>query len=319
MSGLWIEKTLGLAQLQDQGRFGVRHLGVTQGGALDWIAAAWANRLLGNQADAAVLEIPYGGLGLLCQQPSTLALTGADLQATLDGQPLAPWQSFRIAPGQRLVLGPPREGVRGYLAAPGGFEAPCRLGSRSAVAREQLGGLHGDGSPLRVGDQLGFAADCPQPARVARQQVPDYQTPAHLQLILGAQSALFSGQSLFALFNQPWQVDQRGDRMGQRLSGPALRYQGPPIISEAIPLGAVQVPADGQPIILLNDRQTIGGYPRLGALTPASVARLAQCAPGETLWLRPVTVSKARSRHAALLSALARPLAPGDQVQLRPS
>lgn len=304
MSGLKIEKTLGLAQLQDQGRFGVRHLGVTQGGALDWVAAGWANRLLGNVADCALLEIPFGGVTLLCQQHTTLALTGADLQASLDGQPVAAWQSFKVAAGQTLTFGPPRSGARGYLAAPGGFEAPRVLNSRSEVRREQLGGLHGDGSPLRPGDLLQCGCAKPVPAAVPQQHVPDYLAPACLDVILGAQIALFSGQSLFDLFNQSWQVDQRADRMGLRLLGPALRYQGPPIISEGIPLGAIQVPADGQPIILLNDRQTIGGYPRLGALTPASVARLGQRAPGQQLTLKPISLASARSQQLALHDAI---------------
>lgn len=304
MSGLIVEKTLGLAQLQDRGRFGVRHLGVTQGGALDWITAGWANRLLGNDPDCALLEIPFGGVSLLCQQHGTLALTGADLQATLDGQPITGWQSFRVAAGQTLAFGPPRSGARAYLAAPGGFEAPLVLNSRSEVRREQLGGLHGDGSPLRAGDLLPFAKARPDLAAIPQQHIPDYLAPPCLELILGAQIALFSGQSLFDLFNQRWEVDQRADRMGLRLLGPALRYQGPPIISEGIPLGAIQVPADGQPIILLNDRQTIGGYPRLGALTPASVARLGQCAPGQQLTLKPVSLARARSQQLALHNAL---------------
>lgn len=303
MSGLVLEKTLGFAQLQDRGRFGMRHLGVTQGGAMDWIAAGWANRLLGNDSDCAVLELPYGGVTLRCQKRSTLALTGADVQATLDSQPMTAWQSFAVSPGQTLTLGPPRSGARCYLAAPGGFRAPLVLNSRSEVQREQLGGLRGDGSPLRPGDQLEFGSVRPAPAAVPRQQIPDYSAAVCLELILGAQIAQFSGQSLFDLFNRHWQMDHRADRMGLRLLGPVLRYQGPPIISEGIPLGAIQVPADGQPIILLNDRQTIGGYPRLGALTPTSVARLAQCAAGQQLRLKPTTTVRARMQIDAINQA----------------
>lgn len=304
MSGLWVERTLGLAQLQDCGRFGTRHIGVTQGGALDWIAAAWANRLLGNTADCAVLEIPFGGVSLQCLQHSTLAITGADLQATLDGQPLANWQSFTVRPGQQLAFATPASGARGYLAAPGGIDAPLLLGSRSTVRREQLGGLHGNGEALRVGDLLTIGSATPVPAQVPKSHRLTTAPTSYLDLIVGSQSALFSGSSLFAAFNEPWQVDQRADRMGVRLCGPALHYQGKPMISEGIPLGAVQVPPDGQPIILLNDRQTIGGYPRLGALTPASVARLAQHAPGDTLWLRPISLERALWEHREILHAI---------------
>ncbi|MDT4869298.1 biotin-dependent carboxylase uncharacterized domain protein [compost metagenome] len=127
-----------------------------------------------------------------------------------------------------------------------------------------------------------------------------------MQVVLGAQIAGFSGQSLFDFFNHPWEVDVRADRMGMRLLGPPLRYLGGGLISEGIPLGAIQVPADGQPIILLNDRQTIGGYPRLGALAPASIARLAQAQPGDRLRFVPTLQETAQKEHVALLDQLER-------------
>ncbi|MEH6566618.1 MAG: biotin-dependent carboxyltransferase family protein [Halopseudomonas sp.] len=302
MSRLRVEQTLGFAQLQDGGRFGVRHLGVTQGGALDWIAQHWANWLLGNPLDACVLEIPLGGLTLTAEADGWLALTGADLAATLDQQPLAPWQAFTIRRGQVLRFNTPQSGVRGYLAAAGGFQAPAVLGAVATVMREGLGGLQGDGSALKVADQLSYDSRSVSPRQMPVAAIPDYTAEVRLQLLLGAQGNQFSGASLFALFNQPWTLDQRADRMGMRLTGPALRYQGAPLISEGIPLGAVQVPPDGQPIVLLNDRQTIGGYPRLGALTPASLARLAQCAPGQRLRLQPISQQQARQEHLALLA-----------------
>ena len=120
-------------------------------------------------------------------------------------------------------------------------------------------------------------------------------------MVLGAQIGEFSGQSLFDAFNSAWTLDSRADRMGIRLLGTALQYQGKPMISEGIPLGAVQVPPDGQPIVLLNDRQTIGGYPRLGALTPLALARLAQCLPGATVRLRPVVQDVAHREQVEYL------------------
>lgn len=305
MSGLLVEQTLGLAQLQDSGRFGVRHLGITQGGALDWIAAQRANQLLGNAADSAVLEIPLGGLVLHCRQASTLALTGANLNATLDDAPLRPWRSFHVRPGQRLALNAPASGVRGYLAAPGGFAAPCVLGSRATVVREKLGGLSGTGEPLRRGDLLTFASHCPPERSLDARWIPDYDQPARLTLLPGPRLSHFTGRSLFEAFNRFWQIDPRSDRMGVRLAGPALDYRGPGLISEGIPLGAIQVPPDGQPIILLNDRQTIGGYPCLGTLTPLAVARLAQCATGEGIELIPVGADAARRQHRQMLAQLA--------------
>jgi allophanate hydrolase subunit 2 len=138
-----------------------------------------------------------------------------------------------------------------------------------------------------------------------RGAVPSFAIEPRLDLLMGAQIGEFAGQSLFEAFNQPWQLDSRGDRMGIRLLGPALRYLGPALISEAIPLGGVQVPPDGQPIVLLNDRQTIGGYPRLGALTPLALARLAQCLPGDGLTLQPVVQESAVARHRAFMARFA--------------
>lgn len=289
MSRLTIEASTPLCLLQDAGRFGVRHLGVTQGGATDWRSMSWANWLLGNNLDAAVIEITLGGFTVVAEQDCVLALAGADLGAQVDGEALAPWRSFRLHKGQRLQLTQPLLGARAYLAAPGGFDAPKVLGSAATVVREALGGLDGRGRALSQGANLGYSGNSVMLLReLTVDQRPDLNLNAPLDLVLGAQIGEFSGQSLFDAFNSTWSLDSRADRMGIRLLGTALQYQGKPMISEGIPLGAVQVPPDGQPIVLLNDRQTIGGYPRLGALTPLALARLAQCLPGAQVRLRPV-------------------------------
>ncbi len=288
MSRLTVEASTPLCQLQDTGRFGVRHLGVTQGGALDWVSARWANWLLDNPADAAVVEITLGGFALVAETDCCLALAGADLDARLDDQPLSAWRSFTMRRGQRLRFNQPLLGARAYLAAPGGFDAPSVLGSCATVVREELGGLDGAGRALVKGDVLTFAGESAGRGEVPAALRPSFAGEALLDLVMGAQLGEFSGQSLFDAFNCPWELDSRADRMGIRLLGTALQYQGRPMISEGIPLGAVQVPPDGQPIVLLNDRQTIGGYPRLGALTPLALARLAQCLPGERVRFRAV-------------------------------
>ncbi len=288
MSHLSIEASTPLCLLQDAGRFGVRHLGVTQGGALDWVSMRWANWLLGNPAEAAVVEVTLGGFSLVAEQDCCLALTGADLDARVDGELLKPWSSFTLNRGQRLRLNQPLQGARAYLAAPGGFAAPQVLGSCASVVREALGGLDGLGSALAKGQQLEYGGAVPALKAVPEALRPDLTDTSALDLVLGAQIGDFSGISLFDAFNRDWTLDSRADRMGMRLLGPALQYQGAPMISEGIPLGAVQVPPDGQPIVLLNDRQTIGGYPRLGALTPLALARLAQLLPGSVVRFRPV-------------------------------
>lgn len=303
MNRLTIEASTPLCLLQDAGRFGVRHLGVTQGGAADWCSMSWANWLLGNALDVPVIEVTLGGFAVIAEDDCLLALAGADLSAQIDGQPLAPWRSFKLGKGQTLRLTQPLLGARAYLAAPGGFDAPQVLGSSATVVREELGGLDGMGLPLAKGAALSYRGESLLLREVPLALRPDLQSTAPLDLVLGAQIGQFSGQSLFDVFNTAWSLDSRADRMGIRLLGSALHYQGQPMISEGIPLGAVQVPPDGQPIVLLNDRQTIGGYPRLGALTPLALARLAQHLPGNEVRFTPVMQERAWRDHIRYLKS----------------
>ncbi|MFK7160267.1 biotin-dependent carboxyltransferase family protein [Marinospirillum sp. MEB164] len=286
-----------LTLLQDQGRFGLRHLGVTQGGPADGLAFAWANHLLNQATQLPCLEVLYGGLSLLALADCWISVTGAELDLTLDGRNQPLWEAFPVRAGQKLTLGFARRGLRAYLALAGGWHAPLEMGSCAAVPREGLGGHQGGGRALASGDQLlGRASNRapnhrPTPPAALKQL--DYVFAGPLDLLPGAQIHDFSGASLFAAFNQPWQVSQRADRMGVQLLGPRLDYRGSGMISEGMPLGSVQVPPDGQPFVLMQDRQTIGGYPRLGALTPLACSRLAQHPPGSPLRLRACTERQA--------------------------
>lgn len=279
-----------LALLQDSGRFGVRHLGVTQGGPADLYSWAWANHLAANSWGAANLEITFGGLKLIAQKDLEIAITGADLGATIEQKPIPLWQRITWKEGATLAFDNPLNGLRAYLAVRGGFAAEPVLGSVACVAREQLGGFGGMGAKLAEGDQLSvYPADqhpVDGPSQAPTEAIPNFNKPIILNLLPGAQIAHFSGRSLFDAFNSCWRVDDRADRMGVRLCGPKLECRISSLVSEGISLGGVQVPPDGQPIVLLNDRQTIGGYPRLGSLSPLSSSRLAQCLPGRQIRLR---------------------------------
>ncbi|WP_417330207.1 biotin-dependent carboxyltransferase family protein [Halomonas cupida] len=324
---LRVERAGPLALVVDGGRRGVRHLGVTQGGAMDWISLGWANWLLGNAPDAAGIEVMVGGLSLVAEADTLLALAGADLAATVDGAPLTSGQRFTLKAGQTLAFGGPQSGLRAYLAMPGGVLADPVMGSVTSTVREGLGGLDGQGRTLQVADRLEEAdrqarqASSARPGPLleeARSTLPASGAAAgevvasegmageknilRLDLVPGAQIHAFSGTSLFRAFEQQWQVDQRADRMGIRLTGTPLDCAMSGMVSEGIPLGAVQVPPDGQPIILMNDRQTIGGYPRLGALTPQSCARLAQCLPGAAVRLAPMSPERARHEYLQQLA-----------------
>ncbi|MBS9402503.1 biotin-dependent carboxyltransferase family protein [Halomonas sp. TRM85114] len=300
VSGLRVQRAGPLALLQDAGRFGVRQLGVTQGGPADLHGWAWANRLVGNDWGAPALEVTFGGLELVAERDLSVAIAGADLGVTVDGKPLAIWRSLTLREGQVLAFASPVNGLRAYLAVAGGFRALPVLNSVACVVREGLGGHDGEGHKLAEGDRLRVSATAGREAPVDAAQPPsppDYQQPGPLGLLAGAQIAEFSGTSLFRAFNTVWRVDDRADRMGVRLTGPRLQCRLSTMISEGIGMGAVQVPPDGQPIVLLNDRQTIGGYPRLGALTPLAASRLAQCLPGQEVKIMAVSHERALAEY----------------------
>lgn len=284
-----------LCLLQDGGRQGWQHLGVSPGGPVDKHAAAWADHLLGNAPGLPLLEIALGGLELEVQTDTWLALTGAELPATLDGEPLAAWSRFRARGGQRLKLGFARAGQRAYLAAAGGFRARPVLGSVATQTREKLGGLAGDGRPLVAGALLECTAQGERFARgasVSWRYRPDYRATPRLRVLPGPDA--FSEEQRRAFFEHSWRVSPQSDRMGVRLRGEALgapRRQW----SSGIVEGAIQVPPDGQPILLLADRQTMGGYPLLGVLHPLDIGRLAQCPPHSEVRFMEASVEQAQA------------------------
>lgn len=289
-----------LTLVQDLGRRGHQHLGLAPGGAADEHAFLWANRLLGNRPDSAALEIAYGGLTLEARVATRFALTGADLGAECEGRPLANWATGYLRPGERLRFGHPRSGVRAYLAVAGGFRVEPSFGSVATVMREGLGGLDGDGSPLAAGDWLPCAASAPGPTwRVPARYVPDYRQPLTLGVVAHPRAKdWFSEGERERFYRADYRLSSRSDRMGARLEGEPLRPECGGIVSEGIPFGAIQVPPNGQPIVLLKDRQSIGGYPLLGRVDPLDAFQLAQRQAGERLRLRPVSPEQCHARLA---------------------
>ena len=269
-----------LSLLQDRGRHGMQHLGISPSGAADQHAFAWACRLLGNPQSAAALEITLGSVRLVCHDTTSFALTGADLNARIDGQPISPWCCHTIKSGQTLEFGLPRNGLRAYLAVPGGFQGPLVHGSRSTSVREKLGGLHGAGQALQAGDILAFESAQVAPRCTPTRFIPDYRSELTLRVLPGYQFSAFSDNDIERLLAGSYAVSADSDRMGYRLDGHAIGTNLPTIVSEGIAYGAVQVPPNGQPIVLLADRQTIGGYPKLGCVATHDACMLAQRMPG---------------------------------------
>lgn len=299
-----------LALLQDKGRQGFQHLGVTSGGPMDEQAFYLANKLLNNQPKAAQIEITFGMLSLRAHADCVVALTGADLGASINGEPIEPWHRYKLQSGDLLDFGSPVKGLRAYLAVVGGFIVEPTLGSCATVARENLGGLDGKGSKLRAGDILNFDQDAQLLSldslnwSIPNVMIPDYTKPLDLGVILGYQHESFSCVEMSKLFSTDYKVTQNIDRMGYRLSGSAIKSSLNGVISEGIACGAIQIPADGQPIVLMKDRQTIGGYPKVGCLTALGVGRLSQTGPGSVVRFHPIDIAQAEAERMLFNTAL---------------
>ena len=287
--------------IEDAGRFGMHGFGLTTGGPLDRNAFRWANRLCANPPNCAAIEITVGGLVLQSNVNTTIAVSGASMPLTINRQPKALWRSHRVIAGDRIELGFATAGTRAYLAVAGGFQIEAIFNSVASVPRESLGGLHRDGSPLRADDLL------PCPDQKDKSQSPELRLPQRLQpdyssnrallrVIPGYQQALFSDLQKQRFFSSEYRVTESCDRMGYRLSGAAIAPSADGILSEGICLGAIQVPADGQPIVLLNDRQTIGGYPKLGSVLSLDIGKLAQLAPGGTVRFEAISIEQAHNQ-----------------------
>lgn len=285
--------------VQDRGRPGHRHQGLPLAGWLDGPLAMAANALAGNAPDDAVLELRGAGTVLrVAAGPVRLALAG-QIQAQAVGadgvrRPLPAWQSATLHEGGLLQLGPAGSGCA-YLALAGGLVLPLAFGSRANAPRAGLPGLLG--RALQPGDRLPCGGgDVPDP-RERRCRTPWSPASGPVRVIPGPQDDHFAPASLASLFAQDWRATAAQDRMGLRLQGQALSHRRPgdaDIISDGVTPGAIQVPADGQPIVLLADGQTVGGYPKIATVISADLPRLAHLRPGDTLRFAAVTHAQAQ-------------------------
>ncbi|MEL6316427.1 MAG: biotin-dependent carboxyltransferase family protein [Pseudomonadota bacterium] len=317
MSGALVVVAPGLADsLQDLGRRGLARFGVPPAGALDAEALALANALVGAEPGRAALEMRFLGPTLRVEAESVrLAVAGAAVEmrvTTADGgEATAPgWRSTTLRRGDRVAVGPLRGASTAYLAVAGGFAAPAVYGSAAAYPRAGLGGFDGAGGGGGAGARLALvAASAPEgPERAA--PAPDWGPPARARVVFGPQEARFTADARALFLATDWRVSQSADRMGLRLEGPRLAHEGgADITSDGVVSGAIQVPASGQPILLLADRQTAGGYAKIAAVITADLPAMGRLAPGDPLRFAEVSLAEAREALAAADAAQARRLA----------
>lgn len=286
--------------LQDLGRSGWQRYGVPVGGAMDSYALRVANLLAGNPPDAAALEITLLGPRLSVLRDIAAGLAGGDLGASVDGAAWPPWENRWLRAGQTVAFKRSKSyGARAYLAAAGGIDVPFVLGSRATLPRAKLGGY--EGRALAAGDAL-FVGALPASAKFAPRRVVDSALPGYalgenprVRVILGPQQGLFTDEAVATFLRETYAVGLQSDRMGCRLEGaPLMHIGGVEIASEGTAFGAVQVPPSGQPIIMMADRPTTGGYAKIAVAATVDLPIAAQCAPGDTLRFEAIEADAAR-------------------------
>jgi antagonist of KipI len=274
--------------IQDLGRVGYRSLGVPLSGAMDPAALQLANMLLGNAPGVPAIECTAPGPVLRALDDVTIAITGADLQPTLDRAPLEEGTAISVRAGQTLSFGPPRAGVWAYVAVTGGLDVPTILGSASTYVPGSLGGVR-----LRAGDILGRREGPTLFLTRTPPSLPIPTTEATVRVIPGPQDSWFEPEVLTAFYRATFTVSVRSDRAGTRLDGPKVLVQRERMLSDGMVPGAIQVPSGGQPIVIMPDGPTTGGYPKLGVVASADLRLLAQARPGVKIHFVPATVDEA--------------------------
>lgn len=271
--------------IQDTGRWGYQAYGMPVAGAMDLFSCQVANLLVGNQPQAAVIEMTLSGGSFRFEQECYVAIAGSDMEATMNGVPVANWSAFCVPAGGELVFSYAVTGCRTYLAVYGGIDVPLVLGSRATYTRAGIGGL--EGRTLKCGDILKAGRGVEKsamPRILDEQYIPQYASEIKLRVLLGPQDNLFTAQGIQTFFSATYTISTDADRMGYRLEGPAVEHNAKAdIVSDALCQGAIQVPGHGMPIIMMADRQTTGGYTKIGAVIGSDLALLAQARPGDTV------------------------------------
>jgi antagonist of KipI len=296
MSFLVVESPGLLTTAQDLGRPGFGALGLSPSGAADPVALRLGNLLVGNKPGAAALEMTLLGGRFIFPEGATIALTGADLGATVDGRAVEMWTPRRIAPGKKLTCGSTRDFARGYLAVAGGIRVQPFLGSASTHLLSGLGGFKG--RSLRKGDVLKFGASVNNipDRKISEQVLLTYRPRRILRVTAGPQINILSERSKEKFFQSTFSVSESSDRTGIRLEGARLHTNsGGEMITEGVPLGAIQVTPSGQPIILFVEQQTTGGYPKIASVIGVDLHHLGQLRPRTKIRFERTSLDKARS------------------------
>ena len=291
-----------LVMLQDKGRYGYSDIGVTNSGVMDEYAYYAANKMLGNSFDTNILEIAFSNVIFKANAPTQIAITGAICELFINDISKQCWQTHNVKAGDIIKIGKILKGIRVYLGVFGGFDIKKEFGSNSTTIKENLGGLNGD--KLKKGDILAFKEiSCSLDARFKKELIPSYEDELILRVVLSYQSDLFANEEKEKFFSNSFTVSNDFNRMGCKLNGESILCDVNGIISEGISFGAIQVPSDGQPIILLKDRQTIGGYPKIGSVLAIDCFKLSQVKANTKIRFSEISIDEATKKTRRFYSS----------------
>jgi len=286
-----------LTTIQDLGRREYQIYGVSASGAMDPLSLRLANILVGNKEGEAGLEITMLGPRIKFMADGLIAITGADLSPKLNGETVPLWKTVRVSHGDILDFSSIKYGCRAYVAMAGGIDVPTVMGSKSTFLRGGYGGL--DGRKLQKGDVLSIGEAKTKTSTLARKlppsYIPDYQEDRKVRVILGPQKDAFTQEAIDLFLSAPYRISTNSDRMGYRLEGESLTHvNGPDIFSDCITAGSIQVPGNGQPIVLMADCQVTGGYTKIGVVIGVDLPYLAQKKPGDFVYFEEIAVTEAQ-------------------------
>jgi len=283
--------------VQDLGRHGFLKYGVPISGAMDEFSLVAANRLVGNDAEDACLETTLIGPELQALARTQIAITGGEASPRINDNIVPTWQTLQIREGDVISFGKMESGCRSCLSVRGGINLPMVLGSRSTFVRGGFGGM--EGRQLKTGDIVsGFDVPPLATERSTLEELrPQYTGHYRVHVVLGPQADMFTEEGIHTFLSNPYKVTSESDRMGYRLEGPAIEHKGrADIVSDALLPGAVQVPKDGKPIIIMQDAQTTGGYPKIAVATTPDISLLGQAKPNDTIEFSKITLQQAQEK-----------------------
>lgn len=296
MSKIRIKSPGMLSTIQDRGRIGYQQYGVPVSGAADIYSLQLANVLVGNSRYEGCLEMTMNGATIEFLSKSAIAITGADMSPTLNGQPIQLYKTVFAEACDILEMNVALSGFRSYLAIAGGFAVDEIMDSKSTYLKGGFGGFKG--RKLEKDDQIiTNPSDFNQIRMIPREMIPSYSDSGVISVIMGTEEDYFLEESIERFLNSQFKITDLSDRMGIRLDGPALTHKGSAdILSSGISEGTIQVPKNGKPIIMMSDRQTTGGYTRIANVISTDIPKLAQMKPGNTVVFQKITLPEAHNR-----------------------